>query len=230
MKSFIFSDSSTRRFFFLILIIISGWALGQFLRIETQTIHSFFEGIPLVYSAVLFVLLYVVLTFFIWFTKDILMIAGAVFYGPYISTVFVWIAETLNSIILFVLARRLGHEFVRNKINEKWHGLWERMSGVGFWDMLALRAIILVPFRFLDLIFGLTKKPLSRYLAAVIPGSLPRVFMRQYGIYIFFILAAQNIGSLIVYIQERQYISIFAFFYLILWGILFYRLKKILWG
>jgi uncharacterized membrane protein YdjX (TVP38/TMEM64 family) len=223
-------NRSTRRFYLFILLLIFCWILGRILRIDEQTVRSFFEGIPLVYSAIVFVLIYVVLTFFLWFTKDILMVTSDLLYGPYVSTLFVWIAEIINSVILFLLARNLGHEFVKNKMKEKCQGLRERMDKVGFWDMVALRGIILIPFRFLDMTFGLTRVSLKKYLTAVIPGSLPRVFMRQYGIHIFFIMVAKDIGSLIIYIQERPYLSLFAFFYLILWGILFYRLKKILWG
>jgi uncharacterized membrane protein YdjX (TVP38/TMEM64 family) len=223
-------NRSTLRFCFFILLIFFCWILGRFFSIDEQTIRSFFVRIPLVYSAIVFVLIYVVLTFFLWFTKDILMVTSVILYGPYVSTLFVWIAEIINSVILFLLARSLGHEFVKNKMKGKFQGLRERMDKVGFWDMIALRGIILIPFRFLDLTFGLTKVSLKKYLTAVIPGSLPRVFMRQYGVYIFFIVVAKDIGSLIIYIQERPYLSLFAFFYLILWGILFYRLKKIVWG
>jgi len=222
--------SSIRLFYVFVLLVFLGWILGWFVRLERPAIQSFFEGIPLIYSAVLFTLFYVVLSFFLWFTKDIFMVASAIIYGPFVSTIFVWSAETVNAIILFVLARRLGHGFVRNRLETRWHGLWKRMNKVGFWDMLALRAIIFAPFRFLDLTFGLTGMPLRNYMAAVIPGSLPRVWMRQYFLYIFFVIVAKDIGSLIVYIQERQYLSYFALFYVILWGILFYRLKKILWG
>jgi uncharacterized membrane protein YdjX (TVP38/TMEM64 family) len=221
---------SKLRFSLFVFLIVFCWFLGRIFKIDERTIRSFFDGIPLVYSAVVYIFLYVVLTFFLWFTKDIFMVTGAVIYGPYASTVFVWIAEIINAILLFLLARKLGHEFVKNKMKGKWQGLSERMDSVGFWDTVALRAIILIPFRFLDLTFGLTKVSLKKYLAAAIPGSIPRVFMRQYGIYVFFIVVAKNIATLILYIQQRRYLSLFAFCYLILWGILFYRLKKILWG
>jgi uncharacterized membrane protein YdjX (TVP38/TMEM64 family) len=230
MKNTKSPGGSIRLFYAFILLIFLGWVLGRFVKLERPTIQSFFEGIPLLYAAVLFILLYAVLSFFLWFTKDIFMVASVVIYGPFVSTVFVWSAEIVNAIILFFLARRLGHGFVKTRIEPRWHGLWKRMNKIGFWDMLALRAIIFAPFRFLDLAFGLTEIPLRNYLAAVIPGSLPRVWMRQYFLYIFFVIVAKDLGSMIVYIQERQYLSYFALFYVILWVILFYRLKKILWG
>ena len=61
-------------------------------------------------------MLYVVLTFFIWFgPKDVFRIASGVIFGAEISTIYITIAETVNAILLFMLSRIFGREYIEKK-------------------------------------------------------------------------------------------------------------------
>jgi uncharacterized membrane protein YdjX (TVP38/TMEM64 family) len=86
-----------------------------------------------------------------------------------------------------------------------------------------IRVIPLVPFRILDLIFGLTKLPFRKYFFVVILASLPRIFWLQ------FILAGVkelSINKIIFYFMENRIIFIFSLIYFIFSGIVVFKIRK----
>ena len=169
-------------FKFLIFIIALGliWYSGRLLRIDTQPIEHSLRGFPVIYSGLIFVVLYVVVTFFIWLSKDLFRLTAAILFGSYLSTLFVWVAETANAFILFHLARYLGRGFVESALKADKRGLDSKLANVNFFWLFMFRFTPLVPFRFLDLGMGLTSISFRKYLLAVILGSPVRIFWQQY--------------------------------------------------
>ena len=84
------------------------------------------------HSGIIFVLLYCIVTFFIWLSKDIFRFVGAILFGAYLSTFFVLIAESINACILFYLARFLGRDFVENYLKTKGSKLDDKIGGLNF--------------------------------------------------------------------------------------------------
>jgi len=169
-------------FKFLIFIIALGliWYSGRLLRIDTQPIEHSLKGFPVIYSGLIFVVLYVVVTFFVWLSKDLFRLTAAILFGSYLSTLFIWIAETANAFILFHLARYLGRGFVESSLKADKRGLDSKLANVNFFWIFMFRFAPLVPFRFLDLGMGLTSISFRKYLLAVILGSPVRIFWQQY--------------------------------------------------
>lgn len=168
------------KFILFVLLLILCWALGQFFHINEVNVKSWLLRYPLALSGAIFVVLYVGLTFFIWFTKDLLRIAGAYVFGAFLSTFLIWIAESINAVFLFCLSRFLGRSYVEGKMKGKYSRFDERLGHLKFWDLFALRAVVIVPYRFLDLACGLTRIPLKEYMSAVLLGSWLRIFFQQY--------------------------------------------------
>jgi len=168
------------KFLIFILSILLVWYLGIFFHLDTVPIENSLKKFPLLYSGVIFIILYVVVTFFIWLAKDILRFMAAVLFGAYLSTLFIWIAETLNAFILFYLARNLGRGFVENQLRANRSNLDDRLGRINFFWLFMFRATPLVAFRFLDLSAGLTKMSFKKYLLAVVLGSPLRIFWLQF--------------------------------------------------
>lgn len=165
------------KFLFLITAIILIWYLGRFFRIDSAGIESSLKRLPLLFSGILFVLLYCIVTFFILLSKDIFKFMGAVLFGAYLSTIMLLIAEIINACILFNLSRYLGRSFVEKSLRGKYNNLDERLGkGLSFLWLFLFRAVPLIPFRFLDLACALTRVSFRRYLVAVIFGSPLRIF------------------------------------------------------
>lgn len=212
---------------FLALIIALGllWYLGRFFHIDTGGIQSSLRRFSLFYSGIIFVILYCFVTFFIWLSKDLFKVMGAVLFGAYFSTLFIWIAEIINALILFYLARYLGRGFVEKSLEKRYKNLDTRLANVNFFWLFMFRAAPLMPFRFLDLAGGLTGISLKKYLVAVILGSPIRIFWVQY------VLAGvgksifNNPYALVEYFLMNKTLFMFSLFYLMLIIFLAARLK-----
>ncbi len=172
-----------RNIFKLLIFIISLgliWFMGRFFHIDTQAIEHSLRKFPVVYSGLIFIVLYCVVTFFIWLSKDVFRLTAAILFGSYLSTVFIWIAETVNAFILFHLARYLGRGFVENSLKDGKSELDKKLANISFFWLFMFRFTPLIPFRFLDLGMGLTSISFRKYLSVVILGSPLRIFWVQY--------------------------------------------------
>ena len=213
------------KFLVLISVIALMFFLGRFFHLDDEALKSFLNGFPVLYSGIIFIILYVLLTFFVWFAKDILRLTAAVVFGAYLSTVFICIAETVNAFILFYLARYLGRDFVEGFFKRGLKNWDRKLSGINFIWLFLFRAVPLIPFRFLDLSMGLTGISFRRYISAVIIGSPLRIFWLQ------FILAGVcnalllNPYIIIDYFSSNLWIFLVSFIYLILVIVLAVKLR-----
>jgi uncharacterized membrane protein YdjX (TVP38/TMEM64 family) len=213
---------------FLVFILGIGLVIwvSRFFNFDVEAVRSWFSGVPLWLTSPAFVLLYVVLTFIFWFSKDIFRIAAALVFGAYLSTLLVWIAEIINAFVLFYFARFMGRGFIEDSTRGALKGLDARLKGTGFFWLFMFRAAPFIPFRFLDLAAGLTGISFRKYLAAAVAGSLPRIFWLQ------FILAAvgKNIftdfGALVTYLRNHPALLWVNFAYLILIVVVAVKLKR----
>ena len=175
--------SPLQRFILLLTLLIGLCYVGSKLYIDLPAIKLWLAQYPLWLSGSLFVLIYVALTAVLWFgTIDLFRISGALLFGPYWSTLFVFLAETVTACILFLLSRKLGREFIEQKFHLKVKHRAYAPDNAGFWTALILRINPLVPFRFMDVGFGLTKLPFRQYFWAVVLGSPLRIFWLQFAI------------------------------------------------
>jgi len=213
------------KFLVLIICLILLWYLGGLLRIDTEALGKSLSRFPVLYSAILYVVFYVIVTFFIFFSKDIFWVAGAVAFGAILSTLLVYISEIINALILFHLARYLGRNFVEHHLKKKSENLDDRLANVNFFWLFIIRLVPLIPYRFLDLGVGLTRIHFRRYLVAVLLATPIRAFWVQY------ILAAvgKNIFNkpelLMNYLLQNKALFIFSLIYLLLVILVAFKLK-----
>ena len=168
--------------FILFLIIFAGcWYLGRVFDFDVSYYQDFLSKYPLALSGAVFVILYVATTTFFWFgPKDVLRISSAILFGPYISAVFVWAGEMINALIMFHLSRTLGRDYVLQKFGVKPEELDKVKDDVSFFGMIAWRINPLVPFRLMDLGYGLTPASFQKYFTAIIVVSFFRILWLQF--------------------------------------------------
>lgn len=207
----------------LLLLIIT---LGRYFKIDPDNLKQMFLGASFLRSAISYIFMYVAVTFFIWLSKDVFRFIAAVIFGPFISTILVFLAETINAAILFTLSRYLGKSFVDNLLKGTSRGIQDKVSGASVWSIFTLRAVPLVPFRFLDLILGLTRIRLSQYLMIVVLASPSRIFWLQYILAGLGEAALKNPELLISYLLNNKLALIWSFIYLTLAIILTFKLKR----
>lgn len=202
-------------FLILIIAVFLIWYLGRYFHIDTQAIQKSLQRFPLFYSGIIYVVLYVIVTFFVFFSKDVFWLMGAVLFGPLLSALFICIAEIINAFILFYLARSLGRAYIEKRLSEKYKKLDEKLGNINFSWLFIFRAAPLIPYRFLDLAAGLTRIHFRRYLTAVILGSPLKIFWIQYvlfgvGINTF------NPYALAEYFLDNKTLLIFSLVYIML--------------
>ncbi len=167
----------------LILAISLSFYLSRYLPVDIQALQRSLSAFPLAISAVLYVILYVIITFFIFFSKDLFWFMGAFLFGPFMSAALICIAEVINAFILFHISRLLGRGYVEKRLSGRYHKLDEKLGKINLFWLFVLRAAPLIPYRFLDLASGLTNMPFRKYLIAVIFGTPIKMFWIQYIIY-----------------------------------------------
>ncbi len=169
--------SPNLKFFLLIVLLFVCWLIGRYIPFDIEFYKQFLAQYPLALSGLIFVVAYVIMTFFVWFSKDLFRLAAAILFGAYWSTLFVWIAEMINLVILFHISRNLGREFVEQKFKLK--PVVTADDGHYFWRVFALRIVPIIAFKFLDLGFGLTKISFRKYFISLIASPL-RIFWVQF--------------------------------------------------
>jgi uncharacterized membrane protein YdjX (TVP38/TMEM64 family) len=209
-------NKNTVYFMFLIISLSVIWYLGRFFHFNGDNIETSLKKLPLFYASLIFLILYIIVTFFIWLSKDAFKFIAAILFGAYISTFLIFIAESINAIILFNLSRYLGRGYVEKNLKGKYNNLDQRLGGVNFFWLFLFRSAPLIPFRFLDLACGLTRISFKKYILAVILGSPLRIFWVQYvltgvGKSIF-----NNPYVLTEYLMRNRSLFIFSLIYLIL--------------
>lgn len=172
--------SSALRFALFVLALALLWYLGRFYHLDTARIQEALRHIPFVYSGLLYILLYVTVTFFLFFSKDLFWLIGAVLFGPAFSALFISCAEIINAVILFNLSRILGRRYVEDSLERRNAWLDKRLGSLDFFWLFLLRVAPLVPYRFLDLAAGLTPLSFRKYMAAVVFGSPLKIVWIQY--------------------------------------------------
>ena len=218
------------KFILLILILATCFWFGKTLAVDFDSIKTYLKNLSPLVSGFIFVALYVSVTFFAWLTKDVFKIVGAVLFGAYLSTFYIWLAEMINALILFHLSRKLGRVFIESQLKGKWARMDKKIEETGFWGIFLLRTVPLVPFRFLDLACGLTRIPFKKYFMIVLLGTPLRIFWIQ------FILAGVGesitrdprilIPTLVNCLTTNSIIFLWSFLYLCAAVVLIIKIKK----
>ncbi len=109
-----------------------------------------------------------------------LTLAGGALYGLWPGLLLNWAGAMLGATLGYLLARRLGRDFVARRLRGRAAALDEGAGRHGFRTILLLRLIPLVPFTALNYAAGLSAVRPRDYLAATAIGILPAAFAYTY--------------------------------------------------
>ena len=213
-------------FLLLALTLALLWCWGRFFHLDIQSIQKPLAQFPVVVSSLIFVISYVVVTFFVFFSKDIFYLSGALIFGPYLSALLIFISELINAAILFYLARKLGRAFVEKSAQDKYKNLDERLGRISLFWLFVFRAAPLIPYRFLDLAAGLTKIRFRKYILAVILGSPFKIFWIQYVLFGVGESVFANPGALTDYFRKNPTLMMFSLIYVVLVGMVIHKIRR----
>lgn len=212
------------KIFTLMIFLLAVIALGNFFSKDIEKIGSFLKAIPRLYSSPVFVLLYVLSNFFIFAdVKDLLKPVAAVIFGAGFSTLLIYLAEIINAYIFFNASSILGKKYVEKSLKGKFKNFYEKLGNINFGWIFLLRLMPIIPYRVLDISFGLSKVSFKKYIAAVLLASPPRIFWIQA---VLASVGGFSVEKIMKYYQENPHITLFIFLYFIISIILAFSLKK----
>lgn len=181
------NNRPTLKFIIFLLVLALCWYLGRVFHVDIETCREYFAGYPKVYAGILFVLAYVVATTLVWFgPKDVLRISAAILFGGMVSSVYVYIGEMIDSVIMFQLSRKLGRDYVAAKFRTKMGKIDRVRHDPSTFGIITWRINPLIPFRFIDLGYGLTNVSLRKYFFTVLIPSVFHVVWIQFAIAIMY--------------------------------------------
>lgn len=159
------------------VVILLAVSLNQYLNLEaikqlhtqlSQWIHQ--HGLV---SALLYFILYVVLTAFSVPGAAVFTLLGAALFGFWLSLFLVSFASTFGATIAFWSSRYLLREWVSYRFSDKLNTLNQGMNQDGALYLFSLRLIPILPFFLINLLMGLTSITTWRYYWISQLGMLP---------------------------------------------------------
>lgn len=163
------------------LIAFLSIGLGEYvsftaLKEHRETLSSFVDANS-VWAALLFIMLYVVVTAVSLPSGAIFTIAAGFLFGSYFGTIYVIIGATLGATCLFLAARTALGDLLRARA-----GIWLQRMEQGFRDdalsyLLFLRLVPLFPFWLVNLVPAFLGFPLKTYVVGTAIGIIPGSFV-----------------------------------------------------
>jgi uncharacterized membrane protein YdjX (TVP38/TMEM64 family) len=150
--------------------------LGQSITIETllDWIAEHGSIAPLVY-----IVIYILGTVF-FLPGTLLSFVGAVLFGAYLGTLYVWTGAVIGATFAFMIARALGRPFVVELLGHRVGRLEQQIRDNGFRGLLIIRLLPIFPFPSVNFASALTSIRLGDYVLATAVGIIPGAFVYQY--------------------------------------------------
>ena len=173
------------KFISLIFILAVAALAVKFWDIKFEVLAEKVRDYPAVTGFFIFVVLYAFISVAPIPGRDIFKLVAAGAWGWWWSTAYLLAGEMLAAIISFFLARLLGKEFLDAILGNKAQTAYEKLNESGFRNVVILRILPIIPYRFFNFAAGVTKLKLSTYLGGSLIGIFIRTLFFQ-GIFSFF--------------------------------------------
>ena len=138
-----------------------------------------------IWAPIIFILFQIVQVIFPILPGSIGCIAGIIFWGPILGTIYNYIGICLGSFAVFFLSRRFGSDFVKkitkNKLYGKYKYLIEEDSKFEKWFALAI-FFPLAPDDFLCYLAGLTKITYRKFAKIILLGKPFGIIAYSFGL------------------------------------------------
>ena len=106
-----------------------------------------------------------------------LTILSGFLFGRVLGTVIVVVSATVGATIIFVLTRFFFHRFFTRKFGDRLEVVNNEFTNHGFFDVLFLRLIPVIPFALINVGTALTSVRLQNYVLGTLLGIIPFTFI-----------------------------------------------------
>lgn len=112
-----------------------------------------------------------------------LTIIGGIFLGPQVTVFYAILGTTIGAIFSFSISRFFGNDYIHGYIEKKYKKIWNidhLIEKHGFFYVLIMRLIGIIPFGAMSLIFGLSLIKLPHFILGTVLGILPATLVYAY--------------------------------------------------
>ncbi len=160
----------------ILIVILVAMTLGLMIFVPYDSIRNLVQKAG-VWSALVYILLFAILPIG-FFPVPALALIGGVSFGLVNGSIYTIIGASMNCLLMFVLSRYIGHDYVVNLINEKFSKknrdrILNAPDSKLFTLLFVCRLIPLIPYNLINYGFGLTNISLSKYMIASVLGIIP---------------------------------------------------------
>lgn len=186
------SDASRGRYarYVPVAIVISGLAFGYafglqdylslgFLAEQRQALHAY-VGANVFWSALLFLVVYILAVAFSFPAASVLTIFGGFLFGWMLGGALVAIGATVGASILFLATRSAFGGFLRHRVDGSVKKLADGFRENAFGYLFVIRLAPVFPFFVVNIAAALFDISLGRFVAATFFGILPGTFAYAY--------------------------------------------------
>lgn len=161
------------------LILFKRYELGSYLNQEQiqSWLTPFGMWAPLVFMA-----LFVIAMLLIVIPFSLMCGVGALFFGVAWGTLWSVLGGTLAALAVYGLSKWIGRGVIRKRVgNLHWENLNRRLQQDGFYYLLLMRGLAILPFNLLNFVCAFTAIKLRHFLFANLIGLIPSAFVYGYG-------------------------------------------------
>jgi uncharacterized membrane protein YdjX (TVP38/TMEM64 family) len=177
------SASALVKLFLLLALIAAAVYFTRFTdtgrQITVQSVRDYVRSYPALLVPLVYIAIYVLGTV-LFLPGTLLSFVGAQLFGLWEGTLYTWIGATIGATLAFLVARRLGRDFVNQLLSGRLHVLEQHLQRHAFMGLLVMRLVPVFPFSGLNLGCGLTNMRLRDFVLATALGILPGTFVFQY--------------------------------------------------
>jgi len=155
----------------LAVLVIAATALALVVQPSADQIEHTF-GIGGVIGPLAFVALYVLATIAFVPAAPLTLAAGAL-YGVGVGWAVVMVGASLGAVAAFALGRRGARATVERASGERFAAIERRLEGKGFYALLAMRLLPIVPFNALNYAAGASPIKTREYVIGTVVGIAP---------------------------------------------------------
>jgi uncharacterized membrane protein YdjX (TVP38/TMEM64 family) len=148
------------------------WLSFESLGAHRAALSGFVAGSP-VLAALLYVGAYVLVVAFSLPGGAVMTVAGGFLFGPWLGAALAVAGATLGASALFLAARHALAEPLARRAGPELGRVRDELRRDGFWYLLSLRLIPVVPFWLCNLAPALAGMPFPAYAAATLLGIVP---------------------------------------------------------
>lgn len=143
--------------------------------------------------APIFLMVMIIITSSIGFISPIPVAIAALVLNVYMSFIISIVGLTIGAAITFYVARYIGRDYVERRFIRRIKPLKrydERLEKRGFWTVLYLRVIYLIPYELINIAGGLSRIHFRKFIVGTFFGIMPTIAMT-----IYVVRSATNIWS-----------------------------------